>query len=787
MRRNLFLSLLFSTFALAASPLSAVTWSYNGDDRVLTAALDLQREVTISMPAPQNQQSPDYLYEVNDKHYYSQNGKVYCISFDFQGASVVVTLESTESWSWVRGPVVNTSSDWRRVDVSRYGEAKGFAAFQKASYLDQEDLWIWAFWQPETSHGAAWKFTQPDYNPNSGKGNMILVPDMLYPRNTSGQRQSLFEQIEIRVGDGLWDAVPTLPTDRVSQWATYLADTVFIDSWSHDTASDLAHLLQTLQRVAGEDTRFFTNWASWGSGGHAGFLPDSLWTDHDPPPPYLPNYAGYGSLDRMRDLAALGEATGWLAFRVYYSVIRDESPSYQAGLIRHALQEDGTDGEFSKRTDWPGLYMRQEADIQMHLGGTGSFSDSLSIGFPWNFNDHDAAVPDGLAMHALTQSDKDLAQHFANTHGGPVTGEGVSNEVLIGPWIATGEYNMHNGRGRRMTPEYKLRRLQGLTTFHGMGLNYRFTDISNRWSEDDFRRNGWRVQGLLDDYRATQLLFGNGGFIYAENHLEDAPWGHYLSEVLMVVPLQRHFALQPVTNVEYETSGQGPGTWRTLEQLVEDHGFVMETNLGSKTKEPFEPEPQSPEFERIRVTYANGLQVVANRGAADFTVVADGETLTLPPTGWAAWGTPAGQPVLAYSAYAPGTSHRIDYLQDDGAGVRFVDPRGGTHFGVQRPTQWVSKNSSWRRRLEADLDSDWPAVTLEGQRIPLRPARRQAADSLDTDFTQGFGGWRTMVGARTAAITTNGLELDLAARTPILHSPQLALDAGANDRIEVDL
>ncbi len=782
MRRHLFLPLVI--LAMAASPVAAVTWGpYNPTARTITATVSPGRDVTVEMLYPKN--TPGGFIGMDGERYvYNVSGDHYRLLLQFDGASLVVTIDSTEStnnWSYVTGPQVPAAGEFRRVDVSRYGGAKGFDFNQKATYVDQEDLWIWAFWQPENSHGTSWRLNDEDYNANSGSGNLLLTPSMIYNENLGGVRQLLQEVVEIRVGDGLWDAVPTFPQSRVSEWAEELAETVYIDAWSHDSAADLTHLVQTLKRIAGRETSFFTNWASWGSGGHAAFLPDSLWLGHDPS--YPPNHTGYGSLARMQALANVGRATGWLGFRTYYSVIKDESPSYQEGHISRVLKNNGSEGGFSKHGDWATIYQRQEPEIHAHLGSSGIFTDSLSTGFPWNYRDYDAAVPYGLAMDAHVDLDRTFADYLDTVHEGPVTGEGVSNEVLIGPWVDTGEYNMHNGRCRRMTPEYKLRRLHGLTTLHGMGLNYRFYDRSENWTSSYFHRNGWRAQDQLDDYRATQLLFGNGGFLSVEDNLEDAPWGHYLSEVLMVAPLQRHFALEQVNEIEYETGG----AWYTLEELVEDHDFVMKTNTGACDPRTQLPVDQSPEFERFRVTYANGLTVVVNRGATDFDVNAGGETLTLPPTGWAIWGTPGGDSVLAYSAYAPGTSHRIDYLEDHGGGVRFADPRGGTYFDVIRPTQWVWKNGGWRRHLEADLDGDWPAVTIEGLRLPLQPSRRQAWDYLNTDFVQGLGGWRTMYGARVANITLAGLELDLAASYALLHSPRVALAGKAGDAIEVDL
>ncbi|MEM1179537.1 MAG: hypothetical protein AAGM22_14410 [Acidobacteriota bacterium] len=673
--------------------------------------------------------------------------------------------------------------------VSQYGMGNGQAYNQKASYLDSEDLWIWAFWQPEESYGTFWTTNHPQYNPNSGAGTLLLLPNMIYHQQFQGQRQKMRERMEIRVGEDLWDAVPTFPPSRVSQWASALADAVYVTSWSHDSAAELRHYLQWLKRIAGPSTDLFTSWASWGAGGHDAFLPDSMWLTHNPP--YGPNHLGYGNLDQMRALAEIGDAAGWFSFRTFYAQIRDSSPSVQAGDVSAVLGSTGQPhppvGTFAKRGELPPIYQRQEAEIRSHLGPTATFTDTICAGYPFAYRDYDPTVTDGLRMQLLVSQDKTLANFLEATHGGPVACEALVNETLLGQWAATGEFDLKFGKGRLVTPEYKLRRLHGLSTFHGLGLNYRFSNITQLWSST---RPLWRNQDELDAYRTAQMLFGNGAFVYVENNLEDTIWSHVISEVLMVGALQKHFALQPISTIEYETTGQSPGTWSTLQDLVENQSFVMKTNPGrthNANTNTTTDLPQSAEFERIRVTYGNGLEVVVNRGSANFTVNANGQSIVLPPDGWAASGTLSGASVLAYSGFAPGTSHRIDFYEDYADGVRFVDPRGGTHEGVVRPTQWVRKDGTWRVRLEADLEGAWPAVTLEGQRIPLSPARDEALTTLDTDFTQGLGGWRTIKGVREPVLTTSGLRLDATAENTILHGPRMRLAGGAGDVIEVDV
>ena len=778
--------MLCCALGLAAGPLLGVTWgAFNPSNHTITAT-EGGRTLTFTLPRPAAGEG-QYLGLTNGRHHFEQAGNIYRLELAIDGPSLHVTIDMDpmvpqSPWGTIEGIRAEVSGTWRRVDLSQYGIAKGHDFNQKATYVDAADLWMWGFWKPEVSQGTQWKLQQATYNNNGGSGPVDLMSDMLYHPDSGGQREPLFEKLEVRVGEDLWDAVPTFPPSRVSAWAQPLAETVFVDSWSHDNAAELAHLVSTLQQIAGEGTRFYVNWSTWGAGGHDSFLPDSLWLGHDPPFP--PNHAGFGSLASMRALADVSKAAGWMSFRTFYSLFDEEGPSYQQGLVQPVQIRNGSGGfkpgTFTKRGLLSEIYERQEPEVKSHLGSSAIFTDTLSTGYPFSYADYDGGVASGLQMATQTQHDRTMANFLASEHGGPVFGEGLANETLLGTWVDGGEFDLHNGFGRLMTPEYKLRRLHGLSTFHGLGLNYRFTDISQRWSASEYNRNGWRDPSLLDHYRAVQLLFGNGGFVYLENQLEDAPWHHYLSEVLMVAPLQQHFALEPISTIEYLVGNQ----WLTLEELVEDHQFEMISNNGRDVNPPYAAKPQSPEFERIRVTYANGLILVVNRGTADYGVSTPTQGVTVPPGGWAMW---KGTSLLAYSAYAPGTNQRIDFMEDQVAGLRYVDPRGGSHFGVERPTQWVQKDGSWRVRLEADLDRPLPSVTLEGRRLPLRPARRAAATTLDHDFTSGFGGWRTILGPRVAEITADGLEMDLEAKFPFLHSPRLALPGAAGDVLEVDL
>ncbi len=70
-------------------------------------------------------------------------------------------------------------------------------------------------------------------------------------------------------------------------------------------------------------------------------------------------------------------------------------------------------------------------------------------------------------------------------------------------------------------------------------------------------------------------------------------------------------------------------------------------------------------------------------------------------------------PLLAYSAYWPGTTHRVDYLRDDAANLQYLDPRGARIQDVTTITQW----QHGRIVISADLPHN--RVTVDGKTLSL--------------------------------------------------------------------
>jgi hypothetical protein len=281
---------------------------------------------------------------------------------------------------------------------------------------------------------------------------------------------------------------------------------------------------------------------------------------------------------------------------------------------------------------------------------------------------------------------RQFARLVKNIHQGPLSSETLNGEHLLGYWCDTGDYGIFNGAHRWISPEYKLHRLHRLSTFHGMGLAYRFFDYpqSFKTGADWLGGGHGRYWGLppydshegMDSYRAMTVLFGNGAYYYSCPDFLPAAKSHDeqpFTEAMTVGVLQRYYALQPVKNICYFWKNK----WQTINDLMQDDQISFHPGKDN-----------CPAFKTIRVEYAGGLTVTVNRDEKPIKVTpAPGLELTLPKDGWV--GSKPDGTLLVYSGVGPLAGHRIDFALDKSRGIRFLNPRGKTVEGTNRPTLWL--------------------------------------------------------------------------------------------------
>jgi hypothetical protein len=274
-----------------------------------------------------------------------------------------------------------------------------------------------------------------------------------------------------------------------------------------------------------------------------------------------------------------------------------------------------------------------------------------------------------------------------------------------------------------------------------------------------------------DDYRAAEVLYGNGGYLF---YYPGMPWDYLLTECLVIGTLQRHYALQPVRSVHYWQDGR----WQTLEEILAAGIDPL--------PQPWNPQPDC--LKRIRVIYANGLTVVVNRLPDLFPVAVDstgppdsgthsqskapdaepGETVVrIPKSGWVAW-MPGGR-LLAYSALAPGTDHRVDFIRDDAAHLQFVNPRGATVLGADRPCLWLKGVPVVR--VDPAIGDAW----VRGKMVSYQPSRPEPVRRVDFRFDHGTLGWVAQSGLGPLHIRDGMLTAEIVGDDPYLFGPPVDL------------
>ncbi|MCF0235010.1 MAG: hypothetical protein HUK22_08570 [Thermoguttaceae bacterium] len=454
-----------------------------------------------------------------------------------------------------------------------------------------------------------------------------------------------------------------------------------------------------------------TVFQNWEAGGWDALLPDSIMTPDFPPNPEI------GTAAEIASLAKLAQKYGRFALRTNYMLLTEKSPSYRSGAVKHALNGDSGRRWHARLEDVDAVIERQEAEIAALFKPDANFSDQLASGAaPWAYLDYTPGSPTGIQIGQILTKERENARRLKASQNGPLGSESLMDEHLLGEFVDFGDYGIYDGFHRALTPEFKLRRLQHLTAFHGVGLMYRFYELPPFPNYCSFNRDYIEKPELRDDYRAVEILYGNGAYLFYElnyinRDLQDrAPWNYFAAEVAIVGTLQRRYVGEEVASVEYWTDA--PGRWHSLPEL-----------LKCGVQPIVEPwNPQADELQLMKITYKNGLKILVNRrnkaivaqelapelrdvdfggrSPLDFAT----EPLVLPRSGWIAW-TPDGA-ALAFSARLGTVDGRVDFIDDADFSVRFVDPRGDEYAVFNDKT-------TPELRIDGEIPAGWEEINWE--------------------------------------------------------------------------
>lgn len=643
---------------------------------------------------------------------------------------------------------------WIGLDLSQYALAHGQAFWPKTYYLPQQKLFLCAWWNLEVTAASRPEWPEAACAARRGEGPFAPAALMQYVAGPDGRHASLRETLHVRVARRLWDAaLPSLC--QPSEYAGELSQAVYLDDWSGQSAAEVKHLLGVLKRLAWPRVHFLTILQNWQAAGFDALLPDSVRMPDYPPCPAI------GTVEELRQVSEAGRALGRFGFRTNYLYLRTQSPSYRHGEVDFAQGSDGKPLWYTQPSRWLELARRQEAEIARLWQPNAGLTDQLGSGGHasayLDFNRIPGA--DGTAATALAHQ-RELARFIKETHGGPLGTETLIQQDLMGYYCDFADFGVMGGHDRLFTPEYKLRRLQQTTVNYGCGLYYRFFELPPFPKFHANQLDLWKEAARMDDYRCCEVLLGNGGYIFWP-----CPWSYALTEALLVGRLQRHYALTPVTSVEYEAEG----TWQSLEDLVRA-GFCPETTPWTQKQST---------LGRIRIRYGNGLTVVGNRLPEAMSVSTPAGPLVLPQYGWVAY-QPDGS-LRAFSAHRPGSDQRIDCLEEGPDGLRFLNPRGAAIEGSREIRLWQGKTLLW------SVDPRTDTARLDGEELPLNFPRPAPLADLAFDFSEGLGGWRPTQGILRLETTGAGTQLATVGGDVLLQSPAMDLAGRADDVLELTL
>jgi len=636
---------------------------------------------------------------------------------------------------------------WFRFGYTRHAEPYGqqfwpMMAFAPDADGSAEGLFANAVWDMSLSNGTSWDAPDQSF---TGAGDFAAGLDVVYTPRTDGSRLPLDETLTLRLGRDLWATAPPLQ-QKPSEYARELGGEVFLDIWG-GRADEAEYFLRHVTAITGGQTRFYSVFEDWQAGGFDSLLPDSIFMPDYPPNP------GIGSIEDFQSLSRYARTLGRFGLRTNYVYLRPGSPSAKAGKAVQALDSTGKKAWFTRPSDWLGLAHRQETEIGDLFATNAGFTDQLgSAGCPWGYTDFDATKPGAGAMKVSQQQQRQFLRYIKDAHRGPIGSETLIDETQIGEFMDTGDFGIFDGYDRAFTPEFKLRRLQQQTTTHGMGLMYRYFEMPPFPNFSSGKCTYLSDPAQYDDYRAAEVLYGNGGYLF---YYPGMPWDYVLTECVVVGNLQRHYAVQPVRSVRYWRDGR----WQSLMQIVAA-GVNPLPN-------PWAKEPGLDCLRRISIEYANGLHVVVNRLPEEFTVDASGQAIVLPKSGWVAW-TPDGK-LLAYSAYAPGTQHRIDFICDDDAGLQFINPRGQETLGETQLALWR------RGKVVARVDPKTGDAVIDGKPVRYQPPKPKPLSKIDFRFDKNAQGWVGQSCLGPLLIRDGAMQADIVGEDPYICAPAVDL------------
>ena len=459
-------------------------------------------------------------------------------------------------------------------------------------YLVQEQLFVTAFLDWTKSSASAHENTMA-----------------VYGARTDGTRGSLHERV---VYCAAWHAAETLPNvpNPPSPFRNHLAGKIILDIWGGQF-DNIAHNLETLHEYGLNNCVAIIH--DWQRSGYDNALPA-----------HVPANAKLGGEAGMKNLVTTAKRLGYdIALHENYV---DYYPNYEG----FNPDDVSLDSQSNRVRAWfnPGTKIQSFA-VQPHairkLAGEQSpqirdryqpnadYLDVHSAVPPWFHVDYRASATGAATYQPVKDAHRQLWAYERATYGGPVLGEGANHwfwsGLLDGVEAQFGVgWPGNAGQTAPLMVDFDLLKMHPLQFNHGMGYYERW------WSAPTW---GARPpMAVMDQYRMQEVIFGHAGFLGGATYA-DVPLA-WLEHHLLSPVTTRYATARPVT-IQYQVKGR----------------WVEGTQAA-----------QAGIWNRVRVTYDNGLTVTANNDAEPLREA----NVTLPQYGWMA----KGPDVMAWTALLQG-------------------------------------------------------------------------------------------------------------------------------------
>ncbi len=466
-------------------------------------------------------------------------------------------------------------------------------------YLEKEHLFVNAFLD--------WTKSSASYHENA---------TAVYGARTDGARVPLRERVVFCAAWHIAETLPNIPNPP-SPFRDHLAGKIVLDIWG-GRFDDIAHNLETLHDYGLNNCVAIIH--DWQRSGYDNALPA-----------HVPANAKLGGDAGMTNLVSTAKRLGYdIALHENYV---DYYPNYEGfnsndvALDSHGKQELAWYNPGTKIQSFAvqphailPLARWQSPQILARYAPNADYLDVHSAVPPWFHVDYRAGAEGAGMFQPVWEAHRQLWAFERKTYGGPVLGEGNNHwfwsGLLDGAEAQFGSgWPGNAGRTAPLMVDFDLLKIHLLQFNHGMGYYERW------WGTPSW--GALPPMEILDQYRMQEVIYGHAGFLGGATYsCVPLAWleHHLLS------PVTARYATNVPVSIKYQVNGQ----------------WVDDTQAA-----------QAGIWNRVRVTYDNGLTVVAN----DDTEPLREGSLTLPQYGWLAKG--AG--VTAWTALCQGVI--ADYAQ----------------------------------------------------------------------------------------------------------------------------